>query len=428
MKFTILTKWADFLSHIEKSEESFKELDPNDQAGHFNIFNKGMKEAQNEAILDKASKSDLLDLKMQLHDNAEKQYNAINDAIKSMNLNVTKTVRTNGLSFKEELRNNLSENIEKLKELKDSKNGGFSFTTKAVGDMTSANISGGNVPLEDRIAGLSVLPTRRISLLDVMSARSTASNIVSWVSQANKEGQAGQTGEGLVKNQIDFDLVVASENVVKTTAFIKVTTEMLDDIDFIQSEIEAELMRELLLAVELGAYSGAGTGNTLNGVSTVATAFTGAGFVDLVDSPNVIDVLVASVNQIEEANNDSPNFAFLHPRVVNQLLTEKVTSTDKRYIDRLSNIAGSLVLDGVTRIIKTTLVPVDAFLIGDFNKALLVQKDGIKMDIGLSGDDFEKNFRTILAEWRGAVVVKTNDRTAFVKGAISTAKALILKP
>ena len=108
--------------------------------------------------------------------------------------------------------------------------------------------------------------------------------------------------------------------------------------------------------------------------------------------------------------------------------TEKVTSTDKRYIDRLSNIAGSLVLDGVTRIIKTTLVPVDSFLIGDFNKALLVQKDGIKMDIGLSGDDFEKNFRTILAEWRGAVVVKTNDRTAFVKGAISTAKALILKP
>tara|TARA_R110000796_G_scaffold78331_6_gene174746 strand:- start:1921 stop:3204 length:1284 start_codon:yes stop_codon:yes gene_type:complete len=427
MKFTILTKWSDFLSHIEKNEESFKGLDANVQAEHFNTFNKGMKDAQNEAISLKASKSDLQDLQIKLAENQEKQFNALNSAIKSMGIKVAKS-DGKGLSFKEELKNNLSENIEKLKELKDSKNGGFSFTTKAVGDMTSANISGGNVPLEDRIAGLSVLPTRRISLLDVMSARSTASNIVSWVSQANKEGQAGQTGEGLVKNQIDFDLVVASENVVKTTAFIKVTTEMLDDIDFIQSEIEAELMRELLLAVELGAYSGAGTGNTLNGVSTVATAFTGAGFVDLVDSPNVIDVLVASVNQIEEANNDSPNFAFLHPRVVNQLLTEKVTSTDKRYIDRLSNIAGSLVLDGVTRIIKTTLVPVDSFLIGDFNKALLVQKDGIKMDIGLSGDDFEKNFRTILAEWRGAVVVKTNDRTAFVKGAISTAKALILKP
>jgi len=422
MKFTILTKWSDFLSHIDKTDEAFKELDANVQAEHFNSFNKGMKEAQNEAISQKASKSDLQDLQNKLAENQEKQFNALNTAIKSMGIKVAKT-NSKGLSFKQELKNNLSENIDKLRELKDSKNGGFTFTTKAVGDMTSANISGGNVPLEDRVAGLSVLPTRRVSLLDVMSARSTASNIVSWVSQANKEGQAGQTTEGTKKNQIDFDLVVASENVVKTTAFIKVTTEMLDDIDFIQSEIEAELMKELLLAVELGAYSGAGTGNTLNGVSTVATAFSGTGF--SVPNPNIIDVLVASVSQIEEANNDSPNFAFLHPRVVNKLLTEKVSSTDKRYIDRLSNVAGSLVLDGVTRIIKTTLIPVDAFLIGDFNKALLVQKDGIKMDIGLSGDDFEKNFRTILAEWRGAVVVKTNDRTAFVKGGIAAALTAI---
>ena len=65
------------------------------------------------------------------------------------------------------------------------------------------------------------------------------------------------------KNQIDFDLVVANEAVKKTTAFIKVSTEMLDDITWIQSEIEQELMRELIKAVEQQAFNGDGTGNNL---------------------------------------------------------------------------------------------------------------------------------------------------------------------
>ena len=422
MEFTIKTKWEDYLSNIEKTVESFKELEASKQAEHFNTFNKGMKDAQNEAIENKASKSDLQDLQNKLAENQEKQFNALNDAIKSMGIKMTKS-ESPKMSFRDELKDSLTKNIDNLKKFKDSREGSFSFTVKAVGNMTSANILSGNVPVEDRIEGLGVVASRKVSLLDIMSNRSTDSNIVSWVYQANKDGAAGQTAEGTKKNQIDFDLTVGSETIKKTTAFIKVTTEMLDDIALLESEINAELMRELLKAVESGAYNGDGLNQNLNGVYTVATAFTGTGF--SVDNPNIIDVLVAGANQIEEAEQEAPNYAFLHPRVVNQLLTEKVTSTDKRYVQRLSTIGSSLMLDGTTRIIKTTLVGVDEFLIGDFNKAILVQKDGIKMDVGLEDDDFTKNFRTILAEWRGAVVVKNNDRTAFVKGAISTAKALI---
>ena len=59
----------------------------------------------------------------------------------------------------------------------------------------------------------------------------------------------------------------------------------------------------------------------------------------------------------------------------------------------------------------------------EFDKAFLVEKDGVKYDLGYENDDFTKNFVTLRAEWRGAVVVKTNDRTAFVKGTFSTAIA-----
>ena len=45
--------------------------------------------------------------------------------------------------------------------------------------------------------------------------------------------------------------------------------------------------------------------------------------------------------------------------------------------------------------------------------------------MGLGTGDFENNRVTLLSEWRGAVVVKHNDRTAFVKGDFATAKAAL---
>lgn len=341
----------------------------------------------------------------------------------STKLEKMKTVSQIAKSFSQELRASLEANKEALKSLKEKGEGRVSF--KAVGNMTFANVSGGNVPVEDRMEGLNTIASRDTKFLNALQTRATSSNVISWVAQANQEGTAGQTGEGLLKNKIDFDLVVSSENVKKTTAFIKVSNEMLDDIDWMLSEIEAELNRELYKAIEGTAFSGDGTGTNLRGVNTVATAFaiTGADFDEPIANANVVDVLVAGNLQIELAEQGSANLAFLNPRDVASLKVAKVSGTDKRYIDRLQAIGSSLLLDGVTKIVPTTLVPAGTFLMGNFDKAFLVEKDGVKYDLGYENDDFTKNFVTLRAEWRGAVVVKTNDRTAFVKGTFSTAIA-----
>lgn len=416
--------FTDFLTQKGYTQEKFDALDVNDQAAIFNEYNAAEKTRLEDAIENKASKEDISKLEKSIADNYAKQFEALNKAVASIGAKLVKTERTSKATVKDQIREALEANKSVLSKMKESESGRVTFTVKAAGSMTLAgNVSGGNVPVEDRLEGFNAVPVRPISLLDVMSRRSTTSNVVSWVYQANKDGAAGQTAEAGTKNLIDFDLVVASENIKKTTARIKVSTEMLDDVEFIESEINNELQKELLKAVEAGAYNGNGTGNNLNGVYTVATEFTGAGMT--AEQANIVDVLVAAITQIEEADQMTPNFAFLSPRVVNQLLMEKVSSTDGRYIDRLQLVGGQLSIDGMTKIVKTNLVGNDEFLIGDFNKAILVERDGVKIDIGLSGTDFEENMRTILAEWRGACVVKNNDRTAFVKGTIAAAKAII---
>jgi hypothetical protein len=87
-------------------------------------------------------------------------------------------------------------------------------------------------------------------------------------------------------------------------------------------------------------------------------------------------------------------------------------------------VAGNLSLDGVP-IIETTLVTVDTYLVGDFTKATVFDKGSISVEVGRSDDDFVKNLVTVLAEWRGLNVIKTNQTTAFVTGTISVDAAAL---
>jgi len=87
-------------------------------------------------------------------------------------------------------------------------------------------------------------------------------------------------------------------------------------------------------------------------------------------------------------------------------------------------VGDTLTLDGVP-IIQTTLVTVDEYLVGSFDLSTVYDKGGMSIEVGRDSDDFTKNLVTVLAEWRGLVIVKNNDRTAFVKGDFATDIAAI---
>ena len=422
--------FVEFLASKSIKQDEFDGFDAEKKAGLYNEYNTELKSFIDELEKNVDGKVTKEELHKALNDLRETQLNQMKDlnkTIEAMGLKIIAMNEGSKATKGETLKDSLIANVDRIKGLKSGKEG-FDFEVKAAGTMLeSTNISGGNVPVEQRIEGLNTIASRRVRFLDVLSRKGATSNIISWVYQANKDGAAGGTAEGDSKNQIDFDLVVASQAVVKRTAYIKVSTEMLDDIAFIESEIRAELMRELMKDVESSAFSGNGTAPALNGVYTVATAFAAGTFAGTVDNANEVDVLVVAMNQIAIAEQDMPNAIFMHPSDVTALKLVKVSSSDKRYVERLAMIGGELMLDGV-RIIPTTLVSAGTYLVGDFNKASLYEKESIRIEMGLDGNDYTKNLRTILAEWRGAVVVKNNDRTAFVKGTFATDKTALETP
>lgn len=424
-----MTKFNLFLEAKNISLEDFNKKSAEEMAGLYNEFNEKTQTELNEAIEAKASKEDIVSLEKSLKDNQAEQMKALNSTLKEYGVAIKK------LSIDEKAAK-AGESVSIFKSLEANKEGlvsikegnAKSIQFKAAADMLiSTNVSGGNVPVEQRIPGMNALASRQVRLLDIVSRGTAESNVISWVSQANKDGAAGGTAEGELKNQIDFDLVVSSETVVKRTAFIKVSDEMVDDISFMASEINNELMRELLKDVEAQVYEGNGVAPNLNGIRTVATAFAAGTFAGTVDNANLVDVLRVAINQVKIANQDMPNFILLHPSDVTALKMIKVGSADDRYIDQLQMVAGQLSLDGVS-IIESTLVTQDEYLVGAFNLATVYDKGSISIEVGLDGDDFTKNLRTIRAEWRGACVVKTNDRGSFIAGDITTDKAALETP
>ncbi len=324
----------------------------------------------------------------------------------------------------------LEDNAENFKShTKDGGNSNQAFTfnldLKAVGDMTFAANVTGVMPQAQRLEGVNDIAEQAVVTYPLIPKLNTDRNTIEWVYETGQEGTPGGTAENVTKNQIDNDFVVTSVTLLKQTAFFKVSTEMLDDVSFLAGWLRNKLIVRLFIVIDTQVLQGDGTGTNLNGVITQSTTWAAGNFANVVDNANDVDSLVVGKTQIKTANQGTGNLTIMmHPEDVAGLLLTKLSTTDKRYIDRLMMVGSTLMLDGTPIIENNDITPGD-FLIADFSKAIVVQKSGISVEVGLDGNDFTKNMRTILAEWRGEVIIQNNDVTAFITGTFATTNAAL---
>lgn len=269
---------------------------------------------------------------------------------------------------------------------------------------------------------LTRLPERRPFMQDILSrgALPKAGKVI-WFEQDDRNGDAGPTGEGLLKNTMSFDVVEKTENAKKVTAFIKVSREMLNDIEFMESEIRGDLLRRVDLNVDSQLITGNGAGSNLLGVKENAVAFDAAPYAAAVVAANRFDVLALAVTQVYK-QDFVPSHILLNPG-------------DVAFMDVTKGVDGQYVLpsfvsrDGMeiksTPIIINNGVTAGEYLVMDSSKATVFTAESLNLSIGYENDDFTKNMVTVLAEWRGVNRIKNNEYGAFVKGVFATDIAAI---
>jgi HK97 family phage major capsid protein len=323
----------------------------------------------------------------------------------------------------ENLTSLLTEKADELKAMKEKSGASVQIQLKAVGTMALSTNTTGQIPQAERETGITRIVRRNPFILELVNVGTIMSNVWEWVEQKNVEGGSAMTAEGAAKSQTDFDLVVASANVKKVTAYIKVTKEMLDDVALLRSEIDQELTELINLRIDDQLLNGTGLTVNLTGIVTNATAWSAGAFALAIPEPTNYDVLATAINQIR-VNLFEPTYIVMHPTDVTKMKLSK--ASDGHYVlPPFSSVDGTTV-EGI-RVVANTGVTIDKFLVGDFSKAGVRFKEGLTINVGYENDDFTKNLVTILAEARLVQRVKSNHYGAFVYGDFSDAITALTK-
>lgn len=296
---------------------------------------------------------------------------------------------------------------------------------KAAVDLTTANTIGEGstqVTITQNTGIVSTIRQRAERYLGNVSTGSISTNRALWVEETDEQGTPIFIAEGATKTQLSVKYVEKTQEVQKVAVYGKVTTEMMADTPQLISYIQNNLLKRVTVATETQLLTGDGTGENLKGLKTFATSFSAGSLALAIDNANEWDVLEAVALQVEIANG-TPNAIFVHPSTLSKMKLVKDTNgvpVWKSYADN----TGAITYAGM-RVIGTTAVTAGEFIGGDTTVANVLFREGLTIQIGLDGNDFINNKKTILVEQRLVQFVSANDTPVIVKGVFSTAKAAL---
>lgn len=292
------------------------------------------------------------------------------------------------------------------------------ITSDIVGRMTT-----GVLPI-DRTAGIVAEARRQLRLRQVLASRPTVMQVVDYVKvNSPLSNAAEQSPEGAAKSENAVTFTSVSERVKTVATWIPASKQILADWSELESFLRTGLAYYTEKDVEEQLIFGNGTGETLNGLYSQATAFntallpgTGAG------SWTPIDVLGWAAAQVAIANEIDPTFALLNPQDVFEIRLAK--DSQGRYILGDPWSAGVPNLFGML-IVPSTAMTAGTFLIGSGDPAANEIRQRMEVTVEIStehSDYFTKNLVAIRAEERLAQV--TYRPASFIRGSLSSSPAV----
>jgi hypothetical protein len=206
-------------------------------------------------------------------------------------------------------------------------------------------------------------------------------------------------------------------------SFLKVSNNALDDIDWLMSEVQTELVTLHILKLDAALLSGTSGGDEgFDGVQTAATAFAAGGStVPAGATANRYDALAFAVTQVQIAQF-IPNWIVVHPADLRDMKLERDDNGNymlPQYADNVPRVMG-------VPIISNTGQTQGTFLVGDFMKAKYWSRKDMELRVWEQNEtDAVAQLKTITLYSRGVLVIPTAKKLAFVTDTFTAAIAEI---
>ena len=323
-------------------------------------------------------------------------------------------------TLKEALVKTYSDNV---KNITDSIEKGQRINLEVKTDTTIDGDYTGNVALSVLEPGVNRIarPIRRIR--EISNVGTTTSKFVTYIQQTQNVAPGAEetlwVNEAGAKFNGEVKYEEVSEEVKKIAAYIKVSKEMLADLSFVRSEINTELMEAIEQNIDNSLVNGAG-GVDLNGLLSVAPAFSAGTFAGTIPGANIMDLIRIAKAQIQAANFE-PTHVVLNPEDVAKIELTKTSTGEYTYPAFWD---ANMMVAGLT-VVSSNNITAGTLVVGDFTKFNIKFREDMNMSVGYENDDFTRNMVTILCEARLVAYIKGNDLNAFVQSDIATDIALI---
>lgn len=308
------------------------------------------------------------------------------------------------------------------------KNGGtqtksLKLEVKAVGTISVESTIGAGatqVSITQNTGLIVPIRKRELVYLAHVSVGGIGTNRAMWIEETDEEGTPIMLGEGDAKTQLDVQYVEQTMAVKKIAVYGKVTTELMADIPQLISYIQNNLMKRMDIVLENQYFFGNGVGDNLKGIDQYAQAFDAGTLAASIPDANELDVIEAIALQVKR-NFFMPNCLFIHPDTMAKIKLIKDSNGRPIWKDYVTT-DGFFRVSGMD-IVETTAITAGSFIGGDMTVVHVLKRDELGITIGLDGNDFTQNKKTMLCEKRMVQFVSANEVNGLVDGTFAAAIA-----
>ena len=393
-----------------------------------------------EDVNSKISKEELEQMKKDLQTTNARENKALTEAVSKQGLAITKlldnmkgagTQMSNTVTS--QIKSFISDNVEKLKEIKRAGHGLIEMTVKAgAGDMTTDSAT--NPDGIPELAGVQMAPPSNVNLRgaiidSLVNTFSTGMSVYPYTETTPKDGNFEFVDEGRVKPPIDFKVETRYAEPCKIAAYEIMTEESVQDIPSLQSIATNFLKAKHDIYRQRALLFGTGIAPECKGATLYGRTFVAGGMALGVTNPNFMDVVNACITDIYTTHNYQDEMNYMANIVmVNPIdfYLELVSAKDLNGLPLypMASLMNRVVIGGVV-IVPMEEIPVGKIFVSDMSKYNVSNYVGYTVRIGWINDQFITNKFTMVGESRFHAFVKKLDEQAFIYDDIATIKLAI---
>lgn len=278
----------------------------------------------------------------------------------------------------------ISDNIDSIKEVQKGK----AFQTKAVANMTTANLTGTkprNISFD-----IVTLPAQMVNIEDLAGTVVADTGNYTFTRETGAEGSISAPGsEGGAKGQKDYDFTAIDIATDFIAGFTRYSKKMRNNLTYIVNTIPSLLRRDYYKA-ENAAFQ------TI--LAAAATAST-----EVITGNTKAEMLINEIGKLQDNDYDGTNLIVVKPTDYLDIL--KTAKMDLASAVTYEN--GVLRVAGVQVLKASSWLPADKYYVGDWSRVNKVVTEGLSLEFSeVEGSNFVNNNITARIEAQVALAVE----------------------